>query len=70
MARIGGRAIGADERARALGRAIARVERIVALGAQRAQLAQAEEFVAASMRFDVVRDRRRRHATGLQASPT
>jgi len=42
----------------------------VALGAQRTKLAQAKQLVAASMRCDVVDDRRRRHAADFQAEPT
>jgi hypothetical protein len=43
------------------------VERIVALGAQRAKLAKPECIVVTAMWFDVISDRRRRHATGLEA---
>jgi hypothetical protein len=67
MARIARRAVSANWRARADRRAIVRTKRVAALGAQRAQLAQAEEFVIASMRFDVIGNRRRRHVAALKA---
>jgi hypothetical protein len=57
------RAISAYRRPRANGRAVLSVERIAALDAQRPQFAQAEEFVIATMRLDVVRDGRWRDAT-------
>jgi hypothetical protein len=69
MAWVGRRAISADRRPRANGRAVVGVEGIVTLDAQRTKLAQAEEFVIATVRLNVVGDRRRRDATGLQAEP-
>jgi hypothetical protein len=38
--------------------------------AEAPERAQSEGSIITSVRFDVIRDRRRRHATGLQASPT
>jgi hypothetical protein len=41
----------------------------MALDAQRSQLAEAERGEVATVRLDVVCDRRRRHPAGLQAQP-
>jgi len=66
MLGIGRRAVLTDRRTRG----IVGVEAVMTLGAKAPKLAEPECIVVAAMRFDVIRDRRRRHATGLQASPT
>jgi hypothetical protein len=60
MPRVGWRTVSADKRAGI-------VERVVTLGAERSQLAEAEELVAASMWLDVIRDGRRLDAARFEA---